>query len=72
VVSSKCKRCECDKEGDGWYCVYCFAKFCRPCRYCMEMDTQGRYRVRKVVRQRRQMPIDCEWCQNERYVLMEE
>lgn len=67
---SKCIRCKSDKDGNGAYCVLCYAKMMKPCPKCMIRSAGGKFHVMKRGNAKR--PLDCSLCGNERWVLIDE
>jgi hypothetical protein len=66
----RCNRCKTPIQSQSYYCISCFRALHRPCPRCMERQANGRWDIRRKGRAR--VPVDCEWCDNERFVSAEE
>lgn len=62
-----CTECRTEIQGASELCVGCFRKFHTACPQCMNLCSDGLYRVRR--KGRPPMPIDCAYCNNERWIL---
>lgn len=65
----RCRDCGETIQGDSQLCVACFRKKHKPCPYCMRF-TGRRWMVRHSNGKRNE-PVNCKQCGNERWVLAE-
>lgn len=62
-----CSQCQRPIQGNSRLCVYCFFRAHRPCPHCMRRRRDGTWHPRRD--RGSGTDIDCDYCQNERYVL---
>lgn len=63
-----CDECGTEIQGNSELCVSCFRKYHKPCPQCMVHANNGSWRCRR--KPRRGGPIDCSYCNNERWLII--
>lgn len=62
-----CQECRTQIDGGGELCISCFSKLHQACPRCMIRCADGHYRPQMKGRPLR--PIDCAYCNNDRWIL---
>lgn len=62
-----CQACKTPLQTRAVYCFQCYAKAHVPCPNCMEQGVDRQFRVRRKGKGR--APVDCGYCNNERFIL---